>query len=100
MANKYATNTSSKKKKTALIVWAVGCLGLLGLENFYVGKIKNGLIHFVLGFFASFLVFILLKGESDEVVLGVALWAICAVPNLVKLLLGTFRDNVGEPLRQ
>ena len=39
------------KKKTALKWWAIGCLGLFGIENFYVGKIKKGIIRFVIGIF-------------------------------------------------
>lgn len=38
---KYTTATSDKKKKTALKWWAIGCLGLFGIENFYVGKSKR-----------------------------------------------------------
>lgn len=98
MAN-YTSNTSDKKKKTAIIWWAVGFLGLVGLEYFYVGKIKAGLIRAIVGIFLL-LVMYAMVGTEQMVPLSFLIWAIAAIPDLVRILLGTFKDNVGQPLRQ
>jgi len=75
MAN-YVTQTSDKKKWTALFL----CLlfGIFGVHRFYVGKIGTGIIYlftFGIGF------------------IGVII-------DLISILLGSFRDNVGAPLRE
>ncbi len=75
MAN-YVTSTSDKKKKIALLLCIFG--GFFGLHQFYVGNIKKGILYFfTCGFFA----------------IG---WFM----DIVSILLGTFKDNVGVPLRQ
>ncbi len=72
----YVTNTSNKSRLAALLLCIF--LGEFGAHRFYVGKIGTGLIYlFTAGFF------------------GIG-WII----DLVKIILGTFKDNVGEPLRQ
>lgn len=74
MAN-YMTMTSDKSKKTALILCIF--LGMFGAHNFYVGRIKRGILYFcTIGFF-------MIGWLSD----------------IVRILLGTFRDNTGAPLR-
>ncbi len=74
MAN-YTTNTSDKSKKVALLLCIF--LGYLGAHRYYVGKIGTGILYTcTMGFF-------LIGWLSD-------LW---------KILMGTFRDNVGAPLR-
>jgi TM2 domain-containing membrane protein YozV len=35
-----------KEKGTAYILWALGALGLCGLQRFYVGKIGTGFLYF------------------------------------------------------
>ncbi|MDE6150275.1 MAG: TM2 domain-containing protein [Ruminococcus sp.] len=74
MAN-YVTGTSDKKKKTALIL----CIffGWLGFHYFYVGKIGKGILYFFTFGLCGFGWFV----------------------DIVKILMGTFRDNVGAPLR-
>lgn len=100
MAN-FTSNASDKSKKTALLIWAIGALGFLGLENFYVGKIKNGLIHVVLGAVGLMTVYAISETAGNMVIpLSVICWAFFGGPNFVKLLLGSFRDNVGAPLRR
>lgn len=75
MAN-YVTQTSDKKRWTALFLCLF--LGIFGVHRFYVGKIVTGIIYlctFGVGF------------------IGVII-------DFISLLLGSFRDNVGAPLRQ
>lgn len=72
----YYTVTSDKSRWVAFFL----CLlfGYLGIHNFYVGKIFWGLIYlFTLGFFR----------------IG---WVI----DLIRLLLGSFKDGDGVPLRE
>lgn len=74
MAN-YQTMTSDKNKDTALILCIFG--GMFGLHQFYVGNIGKGILYlFTVGFF----------------VFG---W----IGDIFKILLGTFLDNTGVPLR-
>jgi restriction system protein len=71
----YQTITSDKNKDTALLLCIFG--GWLGLHQFYVGKIGKGLLYMITcGFFF----------------IG---WGL----DIIKILLGTFRDNTGAPLR-
>lgn len=74
MAN-YVTNTSDKKKKTALLLCIF--LGWMGAHYYYVGKIGKGII-----FTCTF------------GLLGIG-WII----DIFRIALGSFRDNVGAPLR-
>lgn len=72
----YVTITSNKSKKTALMLCIF--LGWCGIHQFYVGRIKTGFIYmFTLGFF------------------GIG-WFV----DIISILLGTFRDNTGAPLRR
>lgn len=98
MAN-YTTNTSNKRKKTAILWWAIGVMGILGIENFYVGKLKNGVIRFFVGM--CVLLSFYAMGEFDgKIPVTIIMWAILSLPNLFKILLGVFRDNVGTALRE
>ncbi len=73
--SKYTTMSSDKSKKTALLMCIFG--GWFGLHQYYVGNIKKGLLYtFTFGVFC----------------IG---WII----DIIKILLGSFRDNVGAPLR-
>lgn len=98
MAN-YTSNTSDKRKKTALIWWLIGGIGLFGFEYFYVGKIKAGLIKTVLGIFIIVCI-VAMNGTEPQVPMGILFWLIFSIPNLVRLALGVFKDNVGQNLRQ
>ncbi len=72
----YVTGTSEKSKSVALVLCLF--LGWAGMHRFYVGKIITGVIFFLtFGFF----------------LLG---WAF----DFISILLGSFRDNVGAPLRR
>lgn len=98
--SQYTTNTSDKKKQKALLFWAIGCIGLLGFENFYVGKIKNGFIRTIIGVLLM-LSFSAMRGETDAAIpVTFIFWAIVSLPNLFKILLGTFKDNTNVALRE
>lgn len=106
--SKYTTNTSDRKKKTATLWWAIGAIGLLGFEYFYVGKIKKGIIKTIIGIFLimAFSTIISASPASTGIDKGgavattVIMWAIFSVPNFVRISLGVFRDNVGAALRE
>lgn len=72
----YVTNTSDKKKLTALILCIVG--GYVGLHQYYVGKIGMGILY-----------------TCTAGLCGVG-WFV----DIFRILLGSFRDNVGAPLRE
>lgn len=98
MAN-YTTNTSDKKKKTALVFWFIGLVGLLGLEYIYVGKIKKGIVRIVIGLIFSLGIYAIIT-QTQTGPVWLIFWAILALPNFIKILLGTFQDNVGTALRK
>lgn len=75
MAN-YVTQTSDKSKRTALICCALG--GLFGVHQFYVGNIGKGILYACTG----------------------GLFVFGWIGDLIKIALGSFRDNVGAPLRE
>lgn len=72
----YVTPTSDKKKIPALLLCLF--LGPLGIHRFYVGKIGTGILYLITGGFGG---------------LGIII-------DLVMILLGTFKDNAGMPLRE
>lgn len=74
MAN-YVSTTSDKKKWVAF--WLCLLLGGLGIHRFYVGKIGTGIIYLLTG----------------------GLCGIGWIVDLIKILMGSFRDNTGAPLR-
>ena len=72
----YFTQTSDKSKKEALRRCLIG--GWFGWHQYYVGNIGKGLIYtFTFGFLC----------------LG---W----ITDIIKITTGSFRDNVGVPLRK
>jgi len=75
MAN-YVTNTSDKEKSKALIKCIIG--GWFGLHLFYVGRIGRGLLFMSTGGLLGF---------------G---W----ISDIISIQNGSFRDNVGAPLRE
>lgn len=100
MAN-YTTSTSDKSKDKAIKLLLCGGIGL---HYFYVGRIKAGLIHTAIGLaFWMGVLAALFEGAGSEKL--ISLWVlfllICFnVPDLIRLKLGKFRDNVGDYLRQ
>lgn len=75
MAN-YVTSTSDKSKKTALLLCVF--LGWIGIHYFYVGRIGMGILYlFTFGF-----------------------CGIGCIVDIIKIAMGSFRDNVGAPLRE
>jgi restriction system protein len=73
---KYQSNTSDKDKGLAFKLCLFG--GFIGLHYYYVGRIKDGLIRTV---------------TLNFVGIG---WII----DIINVALGSFRDNVGAPLRE
>lgn len=75
MAN-YVTYTSDRSRIVALLLCIF--LGIFGVHRFYVGKMGTGLLYLcTFGFF------------------GIG-W----IMDIFGILLGSFRDNVGAPLRR
>lgn len=72
----YATVTSDKSKKTALICCAVG--GMFGLHQFYVGNIGKGIFYAMTG----------------------GLFFFGWIRDIIKIATGSFRDNADAPLRK
>lgn len=96
MAN-YTTSTSDKSKKSAMI--RLVC-GFVGLHLFYVGRIKAGLIRLIFGLLVWSLIITGIKdGDAAIAIAGVVFLIAVNVPDLIKLALGTFKDNVGNVLR-
>jgi restriction system protein len=74
----YVINTSDKSRTTALILCLLGFAGLGGIHRLYVGKIGTGLIWLFTG----------------------GLFCIGTLVDLISIATGSFRDNVGAPLRR
>lgn len=100
MAN-YTTSTSDKSKGRAIKLLLCGGIGL---HYFYVGRIKAGLVHAAIGLaFWMGVLAALFEGTGSEKF--VSLWMlfllVCFnVPDLIRLKLGKFRDNIGNALRE
>ena len=100
MAN-YTTNTSDKSKDKAIKLLLCGGIGL---HYFYVGRIKAGIVHLIIGlmFWMGFLAMIF-EGTGSEKLFSLWVLFVLAcinVPDFIRLKLGKFRDNVGNALRQ
>jgi restriction system protein len=94
----YTTNTSDKSKSKAIKLCVAG---FIGLHAFYVGKIKSGIIHLLLGLFSWGVIITSIQEKYVVgVILGIVLLVVCSLPDLIKLCLGSYRDNVGAPLRE
>lgn len=75
MAN-YVTSTSDKSKTTALLLCIF--LGGIGVHHFYVGRIGMRILYLLTG----------------------GLFGIGWIVDIIKIAMGSFRDNVGAPLRE
>jgi len=79
MSNKnFITVTSDKVKSKALFWWFVGIFGMFGLHNFYVGRVGRGILFMFTAGLVGFGGFV----------------------DLIAILTGSFKDNVGAPLRK
>lgn len=74
----YVTNTSDRSKLVALLLCCLGLIGVAGIHRFYTGKVVSGVIWLLTG----------------------GLFGIGTIIDLISIALGSFRDNVGAPLRQ
>lgn len=94
----YTTNTSDKNRATA--TKRLLCGGI-GLHLFYVGRIRAGIIHLVIGLLLWGLA---IAGITDKepamIISGIAFLVAINIPDFIKLKLGTFKDNVGNVLRE
>ena len=96
MAN-YTSNVSDKSKSKAIKLLLCGGVGF---HLFYVGRIKAGLIRLVLGVLLWYLFIAgITEGEVAMIVSGIGFLVLFNLVDLFKLLLGTFKDNVGAVLR-
>lgn len=97
MAN-YGTVTSDKSKAKAkkLLLY-----GGLGLHYFYVGRIKAGIGHFLLGLISYIMI---IGGVVDKtwwtLIIGLLYLAVANLIDLYKISMGKFKDNVGQFLRE
>lgn len=97
MAN-YTTNVSDKTKNKCKQLMLVGGLGL---QYFYVGKIKTGLIRLVFGILFWVLFFAgISEGEVAMIAAGIGSLVAVNLFELAKLSLGKFKDNIGNYVRQ
>lgn len=97
MAN-YISITSDKSKKTAKRLLLCGGIGF---HYFYVGRIKAGLIRFVIGLLLWVLIIEgIVEHETGMIVPGIGFLIVLNLFELIKISLGKFRDNVGNYLRQ
>ena len=97
MAN-FVSNTSDKSQKKAKTLVLIGGLGL---NYFYVGKIKIGILRFILGILLWVLLIAgIAEGETAMIVASVAFLVAINLYDVIKLSLGRFQDNVGAYLRQ
>lgn len=72
----YVTQTSDRSKIVALLLCIF--LGTLGIHYFYVGRVGMGILY----------------------LLTFGLLGIGWIVDIIRIALGSFRDNVGVPLRQ
>lgn len=77
MAN-YTTITSDKSKKKAMMLCCLGFACIGGIHDFYLGKIGSGLLKLCTANFCFF----------------------GTIIDLIKISTGSYKDNVGQPLRQ
>ena len=72
----FVTNTSDKKRLVALLLCIF--LGEFGAHQFYIGKIGKGILYM-----CTF-----------------GLFGIGILIDFIKICVGSFKDNVGAPLRE
>lgn len=72
----YVVRTSSKDKKTALILCVL--VGLFGIHDFYLGRIGGGILK----------------------LLTANIFGIGWISDIIKIATGTYKDGAGEPLRK
>lgn len=102
MAN-YTTSASEHTKSGVLKAWAIGIFGVLGFHFFKVGKIKHGIVRLIYGLFMLIATIKIAFDASIPTFGTVVMFAFLLFPSIVdlcKILLGVFRDNVGNAVRE
>lgn len=74
----YTAITSDKSKQTALILCAIGFVGVGGLHDFYLGRIGSGIIKLI---------------TENWFLIG-------TIVDIIKIANGTYRDSAGVPVRK
>lgn len=77
MAN-YTTITSDKSKRKAMVLCCLGFAGIGGIHDFYLGNYGKGIVKIC---------------TANWFLIG-------TIADLIKIALGGYRDNSGQPLRQ
>jgi len=74
----YVIITSDKSKQTALILCAIGFVGIGGLHDFYLGRIGGGIIKLI----------------------TINWFFIGTIVDIIKIANGTYKDGADVPVRK
>lgn len=97
MAN-YTTNVSDKSKTKAK---KLTLCGGIGLQYFYVGRIKTGIIRLIIGLFLWISVISgIASKEVGMLVMGILLLIAITLFEFIKISMGKFKDDMGNNVRQ
>lgn len=101
MAN-YTTNASDFTKGQVMRAWLIGAVGTLGCHYFKVGRIKAGIVHLIIGalLWLSFFSAVVSASKASGAIGVLLILAAISIFDLVRIQLGTFRDNVGAAVRE
>lgn len=70
-------NVSERSRLTCLLLWFLCLFGFCGVHRIYAGKVVTGILQFITA----------------------GLFGIWQLIDLIRLLLGTFEDSEGRPIR-
>ena len=97
MAN-YTTNVSDKSKAKAK---KMTLCGGIGLQYFYVGRIKAGIIRLFVGFiFWMAIITGIATKEVPMIIMGILLLVAVTLFEFIKISMGKFKDDMGNYIRQ
>lgn len=102
--SKFVTGCSEHSKKAVTKAWAIGVFGTLGLHFFKVGRIKHGAARLLFGLFMWGILIFGIWPDANIATPGKVLMTLFLfVPSVVdrfKLYMGTFKDNIGNYVRE